>query len=382
MKRTLPLLLFTILLTGCWDRHELNELALVRGVGLDLLENGLIELSVEVTLPQPASGSQTSESQVGSAGTTQSTVRSGQGRTITEALEKLQKLIPRKIFWGHAEVIIINQKLARNKIRGKIDYMMRDPDFRLHAFVFVANKENSAKDILTLQTRLYSPSEVLWDMADSKGMVHVSLINLLDMLNSGDAMIPIIDKVPSSRGFKKNQTTPYIKETAVFKGESMAGIIDDQLTRGAKWLQNDIEETQITVHSVKGEGYISFSLLRAKTKLEPQIENGKWKMIIKTRTANDILQNDSTLNLKDPKNIQELERELEKEISGRLTRTIQTVQKKYKADIFGFGRAFQRKYPQEWKKSKAKWDEIYPELEVTVKPEAVILRPGAGTAHK
>ena len=38
-----------------------------------------------------------------------------------------------------------------------------------------------------------------------------------------------------------------------------------------------------------------------------------------------------------------------------INQTIETVQKQYKSDIFGFGEAIHRSNPKEWKKIKKQW---------------------------
>ena len=37
---------------GCWDRREVEELAIVTTMGLDLSSNGDIEMTVEIVMPQ------------------------------------------------------------------------------------------------------------------------------------------------------------------------------------------------------------------------------------------------------------------------------------------------------------------------------------------
>lgn len=46
----LPLLLLPVLLTGCWERKELNELAFVLGLGLDKVEDGYM-VTMQVVIP-------------------------------------------------------------------------------------------------------------------------------------------------------------------------------------------------------------------------------------------------------------------------------------------------------------------------------------------
>ena len=46
------------------------------------------------------------------------------------------------------------------------------------------------------------------------------------------------------------------------------------------------------------------------------------------------------------------------------------------ADVLGFGNLFYRKQPRLWKEIEARWDEIYPTLDVTVEVEYNLTRAG------
>ncbi|MFK4998590.1 hypothetical protein ACI2OX_18610 [Bacillus sp. N9] len=45
-----------LLLTGCWDRMETNDLAIVTAAGIDKADDGQIELSIQIFIPR-ATGS-------------------------------------------------------------------------------------------------------------------------------------------------------------------------------------------------------------------------------------------------------------------------------------------------------------------------------------
>ncbi|USK60964.1 Ger(x)C family spore germination protein [Peribacillus asahii] len=372
-------LLSMCLLTGCWDRVELTDVSLIKGVGIDRIDDGTIEVTVEVAVPQAQSqGGSEGGAALGSGGLMKVVTRSGKGKTISGALEHIQEQLPRRIFWGHSEVIVLNEKLVKEGIREQIDYFIRDPKTRIRSYVFVTKEK--AKDVLSLQTLLYSPSEILWDMAESKILMNVTLVDLLQMLDSGDVAIPMVTKVPPPKGKKPNETTAYIYRTAVFKKDKMIGSINDELTRGLMWIRNEGKETQVALLPEGEKGYISLNLLRRETKLVPKIKGDKWEITVKTRTKGAIVANETNIQVKSPEEIKVLEKQLAKQIEERLNRTVQKVQKEQKADVFGFGEAFERKYPKKWREAKDKWDEIYPQVDVKLDIDATILRIGAGTA--
>ncbi|MDP4086958.1 MAG: Ger(x)C family spore germination protein, partial [Bacillota bacterium] len=51
----LLMMLSAFFLSGCWDRREVNDLALVTAAGIDKKSDGLLELSVLVFIPKGSS---------------------------------------------------------------------------------------------------------------------------------------------------------------------------------------------------------------------------------------------------------------------------------------------------------------------------------------
>ncbi len=369
----------TLLLSGCWDRTEVNDVALITAAGIDKKKGKNIELSVQVFIPKSAGGGQQGMGGGSGGGSSggQTLVRSAEGVTIADAMSKLQEKIPRRIFWGHTEVYIISETLAKEGIRGYLDFMKRHPQVRIGAFIFIS--KTKAKEILGLLPPLErSSSEVLRELAKSKIEMKVTLKDLLQRI-SGDTMavgLPRIEILPPEPGEDEKQTIPYISGTAVFKKDKLIGHIDDRLTRGVKWLRNEIELAVVTVDPKKTKGFVSLQMLRANTQLIPKIEKGTWKIKLKVETEDDIVQNETKLSFMNPKFVKILEKELEADIENRVREALAQVQKKMKADIFGFADVFHRKYPKEWNKVKDRWDEIFPKVEVSFDVKVNVRRPG------
>ena len=110
IKRTFTLFLLicltSIVLTGCWDRTEINDLAFILAAGMDKGKKNNIELSVLIFIPSPQqSGQGSGMSGGGSSG--QSFVRSAEGETVADAMARLQEALTRKVFWGQNEVLLL-----------------------------------------------------------------------------------------------------------------------------------------------------------------------------------------------------------------------------------------------------------------------------------
>lgn len=369
-----------MLLTGCWDRMEVNDLALVMATGIDKKDDKTIELSVQVFIPRAAGGGgglAGSGSGGGGGGTEQTLVRSEEGTTIADAMAKLQEKLPRRIFWGHGEVFVIGEKMAKEGIREHIDFLMRDPEPRERADVLVC--KGKAKTVLELLPPLErSSAEVLREMAKTRIGVKTTVNDLAQMLtgDAGAIALPWVEILPPKPDKKEKQTIPYITGTAVFKKDKMVGQIDDKVTRGLLWLRNEIKLAIVTVSPKEADGQVSTRLLHSHTELIPEIKDEKWTMTVRIETEDYVVQNTTNLSLANPKYVKVIENDLKEDIVRRVKMALAQGQNKFKADIFGFADAFHRKYPKQWNEAKERWDKIFPEIEVNIEAKAKILRPG------
>jgi spore germination protein KC len=371
---------YLILLSGCWDRTEVNDLALIVGLGIDQTKNGEIRLTVEIVVPKSVGGG----GQVmggGGAGGGETIIKSGTGVTVADAISNLQEKLSRRVFWGHTKVIVFGEKAAKAGIRQHLDFLSRNPEARLRSNVLVS--KGTAKSVLELVPPIeQSSSEVLRELSESQLLLRVTVKDVLQMLSgdTGAAALPMVKIKPPEKGKQEQQTVAFIQRTAIFKKDKMIGDIDDQLTRGVLWLRNEIKEANITITPKGEKGNITATLIRAHTELIPKYEKGKWKMIVKATAEDDIILNGTKLDLLNPKYTKMIEKELENEMNKRIRNTLKKVQKEMKADIFGFADIFHRKYPREWNRVKNRWEEIFPTVEVVVKTKAYVRRPGIDTA--
>ncbi|WP_223594150.1 Ger(x)C family spore germination protein [Neobacillus bataviensis] len=370
------LILFIFLLSGCWDRREVNDLALIRGAGIDKKQDGKMELTVLLYIPKGGGSEQGMEGSSDS-GNMQTLIRSAQGNTIAEAMSILQEKLPRQIFWSHCEVFIFNETIAKEGLAEHVDFFMRMPELRERAQLFISKQR--ARKILSLLPPLERDlAEVVRELGEHKIGMTVTTKDFAEMLVSeaGDTAVPWIKILPPIEGQEEKRTIAYISGTAIFKRDKMVGKINDSLTRGLLWLRDEIKYSTISVTPKGEKGYVSMKLLRANSKIIPKIQNGKWEIVLKAEADDDIIQNTTNLDVANPKVVKSLEQQLNIQLAKRVHETLKEVQKGMKADVFGFADAFHRKYPEAWKREKNHWDEIFPTIEVTVSSKIKIQRQG------
>lgn len=371
-----------LLLTGCWDRKEVNDLSMITAAGIDWSdEDKKFELSVQVFVPRSEAGGKEGISGGGLSSSGQTFTRSAEGITVADAMMKLQEKLPRQIFWGHNEVFIFGEQLAKKGVRRHLDFLVRHPQVRESSVAFVS--KDRAKKVLKLLPPLErSSSEVLRELTKSGISLKVTLKDLMKQM-SGDeqaAGLPWVEILPPDPEKSKNETIPFITGTAVFKRDKLVGHIDDSLTRGLLWMRNEIRNAVITVSPEPEDGFVSLKLIHANSELIPSIENGKWKITLETMSEDDIIQSETRLDMMNPVHVKMLEKSIEKDIENRVKDALELAQKKMNADIFGFAQTFHRKYPKQWNKVKNRWDEVFPEIEVSFDIKVRVRRNGVATS--
>ena len=112
-----------------------------------------------------------------------------------------------------------------------------------------------------------------------------------------------------------------------------------------------------------------------KTKTEIDLENNKVNVNIKGTAT--LLEVNCKLNLENPETIKKLEDDIKTELNKIIEEATYLVQKKYKTDVFGYGKIIHKKYPQKWKNIKNNWDEIFKDLKIETNIDINIEDQGA-----
>jgi spore germination protein KC len=63
-------------------------------------------------------------------------------------------------------------------------------------------------------------------------------------------------------------------------------------------------------------------------------------------------------------------------IANEIKLAMNVAQKKFDADIFGFGEMIHRDYPKEWTYIEGQWNDIFPHLNIEIKVISSLKRPG------
>ncbi len=387
------MLLSIVLLSGCWDRAELQDLDIVSAIGIDEggddVENRY-RVTVQIINEGQIAGTQ---GQGGRSEMAPVTTYSATGSTISEALRKIAPKSPNELFFPHVQLMVIGEDLARNKgIQDLFDVIERDSQFRT-LFPILIVRDNTAKALLQITTPLEAvpaakivggleTTKKIWgEYASTRADQVIQQLdgegaNLTGIEITGDPAkgneITNVQQISS-------KTDIQIKGLAVFKNGKLQKWLDGDEARGASWINNELTKTVVNLDCEKKKKGIAVEMVRSQTKVKADIKNRKPVIRIAVRSEGHISEVHCPIALGKHESIEKIEKQMEKEIKEEVMMALEAA-KEQKSDIFRFGETVNREDPKLWKKIKGKWDdEIFPETEVHVNVQVFIRRSGLRT---
>ncbi|MFJ5769828.1 Ger(x)C family spore germination protein [Psychrobacillus sp. NPDC093180] len=381
-KGIVILLVLCIFLTGCWNRRELNELAITLAIGIDKSDDEYL-VSAQVVVPSEVS---LAGGKVGSP----VTLVQARGETVYEAFRKMTKSSPRKIYPGHLRMLVLGESLAEEGIGDPLDLISRDWEFRSDFFVVIA-RDSTAEEILNIQTpietipanKLFNTLKISEENWSATAGVRIDEL-VVDLRSDGkEAVLTGILAIGNKEigSSKENLETimPYAElqydDIAVFKKDKLVGWLTENESRGYNGIRNEVKSTVATISCPK-EGKANLEVLRFKTKLKGKVKNGSPEVDINMHIDANVGEIECPIDISKPESIKALEKIYEKEVEETVRQSITSVQKKFETDIFGFGDAIHRSNPKEWKKLKHQWDEHFTNMKANIKVDVKILRTG------
>lgn len=368
-------------LVGCWSRSEVEDLGIISVIGIDRVEiEGQKKWKVSALVIRPP---QLGGNQPPSAEINPDWLLSEVGDTLYDAGRNLARRSPRALVLFHNDLIIIGEKAARTELQEVIDYLQRHKDIRLRNQI-VVGREAPERIMETLpeieQTIGTEVTEVIRTSGPKVSeTISVDLNKFThSLIGSGeDPLVPVLgtftpsEAVGTQRGQKEPVETTIIQGLAVFRQGKLVGYVLAEEAKGFLYVLGKSESGILPIN-FKNENRISIMMRRSNTKYKPKIKEGRLVMELIITAEADIVEVTGSLPVGDPKVIEELEKEFTKEVKKRVAQAVSKAQKKYKADVFGFGRHVHIAYPDYWHEIEKDWYDIYPEVPVNIKVQGTL----------
>lgn len=370
-----------IVTAGCWSSKEVNSRAFALTMLVDRTENGEFELTIGFPLPNRMIPGQAGGS--GQAKGEPFSFVTKKADNISEALREIQVDLSRTISFGQTRIIIVGRKLAEQGIDPVLEFVNRQPAFHLSANLFVTPR--SLRDIS------YTPlifERFVSDILRKYINQHVTLDTtvkdfILAGYQGGDILLPLLSfgKQPEvDAGASDKEKWMGTGGAAIFSKGKMSKVeLTMQELRGALWISSQLTSSIVTVVSPSDGEIISCVAENISTKLKPVIRGGKVSFQVLSSASAYVLSSNSSVDLKDPEELEKIGELMEKDIKIRLEKVLAKT-RKARSDAFLMSQYLDWRYPNVWRKVRREWREYYSaELPIEVKVKIKLDRTGGIT---
>lgn len=367
---TFLILIILFPLGGCWDYRGLDELSIVTGIAVDKKpEDEAYKLTFEIVdLVEPLK----------EKGPKRKLIES-EGKTMFEAVRNAKRRINNKLYFGHAQIIIFCQEIARNgDLKNIIDFFIRDAEIRETMSVIIS-QEKTARDILATEglgqtlvsSELYEILEE--DKKFTPSTLHVELYQVFNILNSKEAKgqelaLPAVHIV-----LNDDKPVNEANGMAIFKDNKLVGFLPPDESKYYLFVMDKVEGGVIAMPATEDRPNITLEILDNYTDVTFDYKDEKLKFKVKTKTVVFLDEYMKPYEAIDENKLASLKESAKKELEKRIGDVVKKLQNEYGSDVFGFGNMVYKNKLKLWKELSDNWNEHFKSLDVEVEVKLDII---------
>lgn len=349
-----------ILNTGCWNYREINNLSIVAGAAVDKTEEGNYKVTTEVVdLHEGGNNARTRSKKLVSY-----------GETLFDAVRNTIKVTAGKLYWGHVEIVIFSQEVAKEGIIELVDFLVRDSEPRQTVDILVS-REKTAGEIMDLES---STSEIrsheLNEMLDTeRNLSKIAKTQVYEFINTlSDEGISSVMPVVGATVIEGKKALE-LSGTAVFKKDKLVYMLNGEETKPFLFVMDKIRGGLLIINdtTVKNKNSkLTLEIIKSNTKVKPVFSKGKLAMNINIETKAALGQEGESERRYNDKINTMLQKDANETLKKNIENLIANVKKNTDSDIFGFGRTVKQDKPELWKKIGGDWDNIFKNLDINL----------------
>jgi Ger(x)C family germination protein len=375
VSRLFALLMLPVLLTGCWDRVEIQDRLFVLAAGIDKnvqkeQKRSYYEFTAQLVEPRALSG------KVSLPNVSPVWNPTSSGPSIFECIRLMATRVARQPYYEHLQAIIIGEELAKEGIDRSLDLFYRDHESRRKIKLIIA--KGKAKEALYVKPRLMPlPGRYISKLTEEG--------------ESKTARLPATTSIGEfSRNFHngENSILPAIRVEqnevkmaggAIMKGDRLIGWLSDHEIKTLRWINGTFSKgDEVIVKLTDADerpSFITMEVKGARSTVKTSVENGKPVITLLIRGEGNIAE-DGFGNKPTVEKIKKKEEQINHALKQRVEKLIAMMQQKHGIDIFGFGEEFRRFQYAYWKAHKHEWDALFKEAEIRIDVQTFIRRYG------
>ena len=353
MKKII-LIIFILLLYGCSDYTEINDLAVVTGISIDYKDEEF-NVSVQIILDSK-------ESKIG--------VYSAKSKTIEGSLAEISKLCNKELFFSNLKVLIVSNNLLKNNIN-YYDYFLRESESKMNYYVYVVDDE-IYNDLLNVNndkegSSLYLEKLMKFNERVFSSSTPLNFAKLLqNLLEYG------INPVYPSITIKDNngENVLYLDKLITFNNDNKMTELNDNEAIIYNILTNNTNTTVINVNC-NNDDY--FALILEDVSTSYDFKNKTFTYNIEATSKINTYHCDYKLT--DDETIPKLEKLAQKYINNEANNLLELV-KKNENDFLGIGNYIYKHNTKFFDFKNKDWDKYIKNIDVKVKSNIKIVSTG------
>ena len=327
MKKIFFILIIPFILGGCYDYNQLNDLAIISGIGIDY-ENDEFKVTFEVI-------STKKEGETSGSNSTYYITSTGNG--LVYAFTKAANQIDKVLYFEHVEIVVFSKNVAEKHIEDCLDYLIRTEKLRNEFYAAIS--EDSAKDLISSSTKEHPiVSSYLVQLLEFNRKIYNSAYyiqftkTINSMLSEGeDAMLPVF-KVDKDDHIK-------LSGLGIFKDFSLVHTFTTEEASIVNLL-NNFEVESIHFHQSCNHDK---NIVIAAYKSDVAIEPNKDKILVKATINARISESTCNYDLKIAETYRQLESKFAQVIAEEMDKVLKQFQI-YESNALNIGRSYYNKY--------------------------------------
>lgn len=378
----LIILLIPLLLTGCYNYQELNDLAITTGVSIDY-DQETKEFIVIAQVINPEK-----EQDAKSSTETSFINYESKGKSLREAIRTIILDSPKRLYGSQLQILILSENVLYEKLPDVIDFFIREPELRPEFKIIIA-KDEKALEGISIQTLLddLSSSNILSSLETQSERIGITTVVSLNEL-ANMYLNPYLEIVLPSMIVKgnikegeskenlsttKDETTIEVQTTGVFKNNKFLGYLTEEESKTLNLIRGDIKNTIINMEIT--DGFIVFEPNNIKASVEAIPKENKVKMTISGLAK--VKEITGLIDLNNTKEVQKLQKDFNKLTKDMVLNTFNSIREKYNTDVFKFRDLYYKTDHKYFNKNQSNWyEEIFPNLQLEVTSEIELYEKG------
>ncbi|WP_307015754.1 Ger(x)C family spore germination protein [Alicyclobacillus cycloheptanicus] len=364
-----------LFLPGCWDYEAINTRAPVTGLGIDPAQDDPNKFLITIQFPILTHTSQ--GQQGGNDGGGQSTEfqnLSVEAYSLPEALRAIQLRMYRKVDIAELRAAIINENLSGDRMDSLIAQLMRLPE--VNRLALVLTTPTSAKDVLSVNGLPNTPADFIdkaFKIRQEGFVVNRELWQYWrDTTQVGVVpMIPVVTVVPNE---DESGSRLQFGGMKVYKGNAPVFDLDKQQTFYVNLLTEQARSMAIDLPLQ--DGLVSLTDIRSRHKMKCVVRGNSLVLVDHVTLASTLGKvADPRPKPWPPTQLNELEAETSQYMTKQAIAVMKELQQR-QTDVFGFGRLYFQRHPEQEQKMKAEWGQMFEHAKVDIQVTVSITNKG------